>query len=270
LGDATPSEAAERPSIAGTVLLAGFTFVILASLLGAIRVRGRMNWIQVCLPVAAAAWVLIRGWYKAPPGRPARDTSLCATCGYDLRATPDRCPECGTVANPRVPVARHPGATRIGRTLLAATTVVSAIVCVVACVQLVRSEFLRDMAAVTVGARTCWLTSGEGLLRCGVSRDRPDFAEAGWIVIDVRATPTRTNRSRIAASFSRDGVRLELPYWLIALTTSPLPVVYAARRAAARRRNWSRTLCLQQRTCAGCGYDLRATPERCPECGLVP
>ena len=50
-----------------------------------------------------------------------------------------------------------------------------------------------------------------------------------------------------------------VPHWLLVLLTSLLPIYWWK----SRRR--SRIGC-----CQSCGYDLRATPARCPECGTVP
>jgi len=49
-----------------------------------------------------------------------------------------------------------------------------------------------------------------------------------------------------------------VPFWAIVLGTCALP-------AARLRRKWRGRGAFG--LCAWCGYDLRATPERCPECG---
>jgi hypothetical protein len=50
------------------------------------------------------------------------------------------------------------------------------------------------------------------------------------------------------------------PYWALQALTAVLPAVWVVRWLRGRRRG-------RGGLCPACGYDLRATPGRCPECG---
>jgi hypothetical protein len=58
-------------------------------------------------------------------------------------------------------------------------------------------------------------------------------------------------------------VGLVVPYWALAVVLCLFPAVAVKRRLARRRLEKDKTLC------ENCGYDLRASPARCPECGTL-
>gem|GEM_PF-2306411 len=56
-------------------------------------------------------------------------------------------------------------------------------------------------------------------------------------------------------------VEFQVPWWMIlAMVHLPVPSILRSRRKRHRRENG---------LCTKCGYDLRGSSERCPECGTV-
>ena len=64
------------------------------------------------------------------------------------------------------------------------------------------------------------------------------------------------------SAWGSDLIAIAIPHWLVTLLLAVLPALYLG--AAILSRSHRAGLCPK------CGYDLRATPDRCPECGALP
>jgi hypothetical protein len=108
----------------------------------------------------------------------------------------------------------------------------------------------------------------------------------GWFWWRINLSPGRDRASLSTPSFNRWGFAFHLgktigrpqgnwsiggrrlwiiyfPYWLVVTMTGIPPAAMIIRFIRRRRRRG-------EGCCPSCGYDLRATPERCPECGNRP
>jgi hypothetical protein len=91
-----------RSAIAAAFICAGGFVVSVCVLFNGLSVAGRtvidpsLNSLSLCIPLlfllAGKAFI----WLAfIDPAHARRRRGLCTRCGYDLRASSDRCPECG-------------------------------------------------------------------------------------------------------------------------------------------------------------------------------
>ncbi len=205
-------------------------------------------------------------WRRRTPQSPGH----CAICNYDLRATPDRCPN------------SHEAKcmSRLRRTIFASTTLLSLVLCLAIVALWIRSltspvpaifwgDSVRSIGhhvSVTGGSfcyHTTWgskpmnLSAGE--IAMGTFSSHWDH----WGISRTRSSWVRQDRSgrRTAGNFGTDQETCVSMFWPL-LVFAAAGIGSTLKFHAARRRTPG--------ICPICNYDLRATPDRCPECGTIP
>lgn len=178
---------------------------------------------------------------------------------------------------------------RLASHLLTACAAASLLLCVAVCVLWVRSYWLTDQLLYRgVGGQRAVRTrqghvavsllladhSNQPANSFGLTYQRdlpqPPGIEMTWRLFlypDARAQIVHWERGGFVWYTRRrsDGVLYVTaiaPAWSLAAATLPVALTLLRRRARRRRRR------RQSGLCPMCGYDLRATLERCPECGM--
>jgi hypothetical protein len=191
----------------------------------------------------------------------------------------------------------NPPVRRLLRILMNAATALSAMLCVATILLWTRSYWAADMYIFTEPPDTL-VVSSRGML-CAMGHPGPLppkfrlVVTSGRHVTGYRLSPPTDVRVRRASPaepglrsafalgglswFCTDGGKFgrgemvpvwqaTVPHWVLVATTAILPCIRAPGWSRRRRRHRRRAAAC----CVSCGYDLRATPDECPECGTIP
>jgi hypothetical protein len=177
--------------------------------------------------------------------------------------------------------------TRLLRILLNAATALSLLLCVATAVAWPRSHWRAEWfessrhdpaSGRSLFTRVGWSRGELFLVRVetGPGNQRLYLVQLGpygrkFVSVELDPTvaehmvglkPVQYESSALAWADGTSGLLL-VKMWLPFACFAILPTARGARRVLRRRRT-------PPGACAACGYDLRATPERCPECGHRP
>ncbi len=171
------------------------------------------------------------------------------------------------------------GVKRLQRIIFNALTVLSLVLCVAVIVIYVHTVYVTEELYYLKGHDRTLFMAIES--RFFLSRDAAKYAPTSQPGLSRYSHPLHAMGPIDAEDFWREwsnrntwhgfGITTSpmahavmFPQWVVALLAGVLPGTRAVSwiRRARRRR-------VAAGFCAECGYDLRATPERCPECGVV-
>jgi hypothetical protein len=120
-------------------------------------------------------------------------------------------------------------------------------------------------------------TSEFGLLVIEIEASQKGVVQRGWSRFDTQLPRRFGHRDSLLGfaayrGWSRHYLPLppaplwgvSIPYWFIFIASAAIPCMWVARQ----RRRWRIAARLRDGLCQRCGYDLRASAKRCPECGL--
>ena len=150
------------------------------------------------------------------------------------------------------------------RHLLNFLTLLSLLLCVAAAALWLYSYFAYDAVAFSPSPaerRAYGLISHHGTI-CFIRVAEGDGASR-WMWKHDRTrngNPKIYGTAGFVAHSERKNFVIGVPHWTLCLLLAAPPVLWVRRR---RRRR-------EPGLCTSCGYDLRATPGRCPECGTTP